>query len=1230
MTGRTPVLYLAPWVDYGGSDKGTIDWFRWIDRASFAPSLITTQPSENSRLAEVAPFAEEVWALPELFTGIKYPEFILDFIASRRIAVLHVMNSRLGFDLLTDVRSMDARPRVVVQLHVEERTRDGYVRYVTTRFGNLVDCFSVTSHHLAEVVHDYGIPRDRIEVIPTGVDAEREFAPELVVPRPGIAGDEVQILYPGRLVEQKDPLLMVEVVRELARRGLRFKLHVVGSGELEPQVRCAVAQHGLSDRVAFEPPTNALAAWYAACDLLLMTSVFEGVPYVIYEALAMRMPVVAPALPGNVELMGPTGGTLVADRSPAAFADALEPLIADAQRRERVGNEGRELMLERYSLREMADRHAALYDRLLADRPAPASQAGPPVPERISLALRPSVGTPPVSIVTPCFNHGRWLRECVDSVRAQDYPDIEMIVVDDGSSEEETRAYLEELDAAPDVTLVRMAANAGPSAARNRGLEHARGRYILPLDADNLLLEDAVSRLVTQLQGAGEHIGFVYPTIQYFGNREDYFEPPAFNGWLLTKRSYIDTCALIDRQVFDAGIRYPDDIVLGHEDWDFFLSLLERGVHGDPARGKTLRYRKHGFTRSDIVDWSLGVFHGSVPARHPLLFADSSDPRGDNPHVRLKARWAPALTVIALEPMRLDSDAWRDVQQALQAQHLRDFELCAVTDFEPTAEGLPRLRRLPERLARQPGDLLACALELAASPHVLVTYGTGAELLGDPGSLERVIRLLEHGVASGVIGFADAGRAGRFDWAVLPGDDPRLELHSIVWSRRHRVLRKLPEEIDRIDPVGDLARWFQIERVTMDWRHLPVVSPRLRQASGERVRRSTIPRSRPEISDRHSRLDAETLLPGRSKQVPRWQQLAYYAPPCTVPLMRYRRSDTDEYAVTSNHGQPPQFSPDRCLGLLHWMAFQGTRRIAEDPEQGWRAIDQGTEPDAVELERTLGYADQVAFPLLEPLMLCRHARTGTPVMVCGPDDPLRAEVEWPQLAVLGWIDQWPINPHEVPRSGESTGFLRGLVRSVDRQARRHRVAIGADPGGDGRWELGALLDRDPGGGIAAWTDTAGRLHTAAHHPGRRPFNVERSLKWVAAPIGWRGFSSPLPRARAMARRGAEAIAHGTRGLASAPAGNGGGHHPQGWLLPDDGPHRAAIYSACHPVTSDQLVTRDPSEARELGYEPGEVLGYALGAAPVTGSLQRPLVGIPWGSKFGQVLSQRDDPLKGLF
>ena len=83
-----------------------------------------------------------------------FPELIFDFIESRGVELVHVMNSRLAYLLLPDLGHLSRPPAVVVQLHAEESERAGYVRYVTTRYGNLVDAFSVTSRHLAETVVD--------------------------------------------------------------------------------------------------------------------------------------------------------------------------------------------------------------------------------------------------------------------------------------------------------------------------------------------------------------------------------------------------------------------------------------------------------------------------------------------------------------------------------------------------------------------------------------------------------------------------------------------------------------------------------------------------------------------------------------------------------------------------------------------------------------------------------------------------------------------------------------------------------------------------------------------------------------------------------------------------------------------------------------------------------------------------------------------------------------------
>ena len=154
---RITVLYVAPWIDLGGSDRNTVDLLRWLDRDRFRVILATTQESRNRRLAEVSGYVDEIWALPELVPGGRFPTLLLDLIATREVDVVHIMNSRLAFDLLPDVVSLPNAPGILVQLHVEEADRSGYVRYVTTRYGNLVDAWSVSSRNLARILEEYGV-----------------------------------------------------------------------------------------------------------------------------------------------------------------------------------------------------------------------------------------------------------------------------------------------------------------------------------------------------------------------------------------------------------------------------------------------------------------------------------------------------------------------------------------------------------------------------------------------------------------------------------------------------------------------------------------------------------------------------------------------------------------------------------------------------------------------------------------------------------------------------------------------------------------------------------------------------------------------------------------------------------------------------------------------------------------------------------------------------------------
>jgi glycosyltransferase involved in cell wall biosynthesis len=381
MSERLPVLYLAPWVGYGGSDKNTIDWFRWLDRDRFAPYLITTQPSANPLLGEVEPYAEEVWVLPELMAADSMPAFILDFVRSRGIRAIHLMNSKLGFDLLPELAELPAPPAVVVQMHAEEVDRSGYVRYVSTRLRDQVTCFSLSNEHVAAALREYGVPEEKIRVIYTGADAEGEFDPATVEPAVERPDERLQILFAARLVDQKDPLLMVEVAAALRDAGAAFRINVVGEGDLEDRVRERIAELGLEDEVVLHGAAPGLRGWYPANDVLLLTSTFEGIPVVLFEAMAMGLPIVTPGLPAIREMLGAGEEGVVEPRdSVAEYVAPLQRLAEDRVHLAARTAAMRERALGHFTVQQMAAEHGALYEEVVAGRPAPAPSGRPTGP----------------------------------------------------------------------------------------------------------------------------------------------------------------------------------------------------------------------------------------------------------------------------------------------------------------------------------------------------------------------------------------------------------------------------------------------------------------------------------------------------------------------------------------------------------------------------------------------------------------------------------------------------------------------------------------------------------------------------------------------------------------------------------------------------------------------------------------------------------------------------------
>lgn len=180
---------------------------------------------------------------------------------------------------------------------------------------------------------------------------------------------------------------------------------------------------------------------------------------------------------------------------------------------------------------------------------------------------------PKVSVVIPCYNHGDFLLETLDSLQKQTFTDFEVIVVNDGSTDKATVEILQSITLAN--TKVFHTENMGVSAARNLGILKASGSFILPLDADDKIgptyLEQAVNTLETNPEVAA-----VYFDRVLFGDSEGAAPLPDYDPVALLTENCI-YAALFRRSDWKTVGGFSEKMVHGWEDWDFWISLSELG-----------------------------------------------------------------------------------------------------------------------------------------------------------------------------------------------------------------------------------------------------------------------------------------------------------------------------------------------------------------------------------------------------------------------------------------------------------------------------------------------------------------------------------------------------------------------------------------------------------------------------------------------------------------------------
>lgn len=178
---------------------------------------------------------------------------------------------------------------------------------------------------------------------------------------------------------------------------------------------------------------------------------------------------------------------------------------------------------------------------------------------------------PKISVVVPCYNQGKFLSEALDSVLAQTLQEWECIVVDDGSTD--NSADIAKAYCAKDNRIRYVyQENAGPSAARNKGVSLTSAPLVFFLDGDNVILSELLGLGVEHMEKHTDCILY-YTKGEYFGSRHGEFILNYTSYRDLLVANSIDCLCIVRRTDFERVGGF-DEGLFGYEDWEFFIRLL--------------------------------------------------------------------------------------------------------------------------------------------------------------------------------------------------------------------------------------------------------------------------------------------------------------------------------------------------------------------------------------------------------------------------------------------------------------------------------------------------------------------------------------------------------------------------------------------------------------------------------------------------------------------------------
>ena len=367
MTIRT-IAYFTDSQTFGGVEQALLTLLAELDRQRWRPILIHhPAPAINMLLDEARQLDVELWPVPPMPEGLSsaiHVPAIVRLLRAQRLDIFHAHLSWPRACKFGLFGAMLARVPVIIataHLFVEAPiTRPTYWQQQWLFKG--VDRYIAVSHEVARrMAADYHLPSHKTCVIPNGISLapfDQAIPADLSdVPHASI------ILTIARLHEQKGLNYLLEAAVHVPEA----MFVIAGDGPERSNLEAQARTLNVDRRVIFLGHRRDIPELLATCDVFVLSSLYEGLPLSVLEAMASRKPVIASSIGGVDEaVVSNETGLLVPPRDPIALADAIKSVLADPVRAQQFGANGRARVEQNFTSTVMAQQVMGIYDELLS------------------------------------------------------------------------------------------------------------------------------------------------------------------------------------------------------------------------------------------------------------------------------------------------------------------------------------------------------------------------------------------------------------------------------------------------------------------------------------------------------------------------------------------------------------------------------------------------------------------------------------------------------------------------------------------------------------------------------------------------------------------------------------------------------------------------------------------------------------------------------------------------